>query len=241
MYDLRGKHSGDLTALSPTDQRQGNKILWDCVCVCGQHRLGRSDKFVRGLITGCLDCDPLGRSRTRLGLSATAEYQVWREVRSGYPDFQEFLLALGLRPEGYKIGRLDPSKPHGNGNTAWVLIHPHVGERHGTLKVLSVFRTDDGKSWYRCICDCGRTVDRSIREKFGPGSHCGDISHLVTHGHCRGPKQSPTFVSWAHMLTRCNNRRSEKFRSYGAKGIKVCRLWHKSENFLADMRERPEE
>jgi len=240
MYDLRGKQSGKLMAVSPTDKRRGNKIIWDCVCACGQHRLVSSAKFVEGLITGCLDCDPIGRPRTRLGLSDTVEYRAWREARSGHPDFQEFLGVLGLRPEGHKIGRIDPTKPHGPGNTAWVPIHPHVGKRYGRLHVLTVIRTADGEPRYRCLCECGRTVDRSIRKKFGPGSHCGDIGHSITHGHCRGPKNSPTFVSWSHMLTRCNNRRSEKFRSYGAKGVKVCRRWHKFENFLADMGGRPE-
>lgn len=112
-FDLRAKKSGKLMAMSPTEKRRGNKVIWDCVCACGRHRLVPSTKFVRQLITGCLDCDPLGRPRTRLGLSATGEYAAWQTARHGWPDFQEFLRALGLRPEGYEIGRLDPKKPHG--------------------------------------------------------------------------------------------------------------------------------
>ena len=72
-FDLRAKKSGKLMAMSPTTKRGGTKILWDCVCVCGRHRLVTFHKFVRQLITGCLDCDPLGLPRTRLGLSAAGE------------------------------------------------------------------------------------------------------------------------------------------------------------------------
>ena len=240
-FDLRAKKSGKLMAMSPTAKRRGNKVIWDCVCACGRHRPVPSNKFVRSLITGCLDCDPLGRPRTRLGLSATGEYSAWQTARHGWPDFQEFLRALGLRPDGYEIGRLDPKKPHGPGNTAWVPVHPHVGKRYGQLEVLSVIRTADDKLRYRCKCDCGRAVDRSTRNNgFTSGSHCGDNVHRLIHGHCRGPKDSPTFVSWSRMLTRCYNPKSDRYKNYGAKGVRVTRRWHKFENFLADMGPRPE-
>ena len=239
MHDLRGKKSGRLTAISPTEKRRGNKIIWDCACTCGRHRLVPSGKFARGLITGCLVCDPLGRPKTRLGLSGTSEYAAWKSVSKVWPDFQEFLRTFGLRPEGHKIGRLDRTKPHGPGNTAWVPEYRHVGQSIGHLRVLSAFRRDN-KLYYRCFCDCGRTVDRRAAAGLGPGSHCGDISHFITHGHCRGPKNSPTFVSWTKMFTRCYNAKSERFKNYGAKGVTVCERWHKFENFLADMGERPE-
>ena len=240
MYDLRGQKSGKLAAVTPTDRRRGNKIIWDCACDCGHHRLVPSTKFVRQLITGCLDCDPLGRPRTRLGLSASSEYAAWQTARHGWPDFQDFLRALGLRPDGYKIGRLDPKKPHGPGNTAWVPVHPHVGRRYGQLEVLSVFRTEAGDLRYRCRCDCGRTVDRSTRRKLGGRSHCGDNIHHLVHGHSRGGKDSPTLVSWQRMMIRCYTRKSDRYKNYGAKGVRVTRRWHKFENFLADMGPRHE-
>jgi hypothetical protein len=240
MHDLRGKKSGKLMAVSPTEKRQGSKVIWDCACDCGRHRLVPSTKFVRQLITGCLDCDPLGRPKTRLGLSTTGEYSAWRQACHGWPDFQEFLRVFGLRTEGHRIGRLDPKKPHGPGNTAWVPIHPHVGKHYGHLEVLSVFRTAAGKARYLCKCDCGRTVDRNTAKAFRDGSHCGDISHHVTHGHCRGPKDSPTLVSWQRMMIRCYNPKSDRYKNYGAKGVRVTRRWHKFENFLSDIGPRPE-
>ena len=42
------------------------------------------------------------------------------------------------------------------------------------------------------------------------------------------------------MLTRCYNPKCDRYKSYGAKGVRVTRRWHKFENFLSDMGPRPE-
>jgi hypothetical protein len=52
-------------------------------------------------------------------------------------------------------------------------------------------------------------------------------------------QSSPTYRTWASMLTRCRNSRRSEWKNYGGRGIKVCERWLKFENFLADMGERP--
>ena len=42
------------------------------------------------------------------------------------------------------------------------------------------------------------------------------------------------------MLDRCEYKNNKSFQYYGAKGIKVCKRWHKFENFYEDMGEPPE-
>lgn len=52
-------------------------------------------------------------------------------------------------------------------------------------------------------------------------------------------KRTPTYNSWAAMLTRVRNTKREDWRLYGGRGIGVCRRWLKFNNFLVDMGDRP--
>jgi hypothetical protein len=61
----------------------------------------------------------------------------------------------------------------------------------------------------------------------------------LKHGHAVNGKQSRTYMTWTAMLARCENSKDSRFRDYGGRGITVCLRWHKFENFLADMGERP--
>lgn len=50
---------------------------------------------------------------------------------------------------------------------------------------------------------------------------------------------TPTYNTWAHMLTRCRNEGHKQYADYGGRGIVVCERWHVFENFLADMGKKP--
>ena len=61
----------------------------------------------------------------------------------------------------------------------------------------------------------------------------------IKHGHCRNHKNTPTFSTWSHMLSRCCNQNNNRWYRYGGRGIKVCARWLVFVNFLADMGEKP--
>ena len=54
-----------------------------------------------------------------------------------------------------------------------------------------------------------------------------------------GRAETPTYVSWWHMIARCRSETSDGYKHYGAKGVKVVSRWGDFRNFLADMGERP--
>jgi hypothetical protein len=225
--------------MSPTDQRAGTRILWDCVCLlCGRHRLVAAQLFAAGYVRSCEDCANARKGPRKHGMSTSPEYGAWKNAADGWPDFQEFLWTMGPKPIDCELGRLDTTKSHGQGNSAWAPVFPHLGKYRGRLDVQLVF-CKDGQTYYSCLCDCGRLVARKTDSGFTEQSHCGHISHSITHGHTSG-KASRTYKSWMKMLARCFNPNSDHYKWYGRKGVKVCRRWHKFENFLTDMGERPE-
>lgn len=61
---------------------------------------------------------------------------------------------------------------------------------------------------------------------------------LITHGGFNRSRK--TYQSWSDMKQRCLNPACVAYRNYGARGISICRLWLKFENFLLDMGEKPE-
>lgn len=126
-----------------------------------------------------------------------------------------------------------------------------TGMRIGKLVIIRLSHKRRGGSvcWV-CKCDCGKTkvyVGNDLRR--GEIVSCGcyrkrarpDIAARFTkHGHSKNGRKSGTYSCWGDMLGRCNNLDHSTFCYYGARGIKVCRRWHKFENFLVDMGEKPE-
>lgn len=57
--------------------------------------------------------------------------------------------------------------------------------------------------------------------------------HCTTHGMSH---QRP-FRIWDTMIQRCQNPKSNSYKNYGARGIRVCDRWMKFEKFWEDMRD----
>jgi hypothetical protein len=130
-----------------------------------------------------------------------------------------------------------------NQNKASTLID-RIPERYGRLTVVERAQNDrQGKTQWRCACDCGReVVARPYSLKIGETKSCGCLSREMTisrsykHGHARGGRETSVYASWKSMIRRCYNPNDQDYKSYGAKGRAVCKRWRNSfENFLTDM------
>jgi hypothetical protein len=70
-----------------------------------------------------------------------------------------------------------------------------------------------------------------------------EIASLVRRNKARtkhGMSKTRIYHVWHTMKSRCESPQMPAYRSYGARGIRVCERWQSFENFLADMGEMPD-
>ena len=111
-----------------------------------------------------------------------------------------------------------------------------TGKKFNRLTVINEAYKKGKDYYWDCICDCGtkRIVHGGNLYK-GLSKSCGCYKKELTHGMSRTPENQ----AWRDMLDRCRNPKNKWFPRYGERGIKVCKRWHKFENFYKDMGKRP--
>lgn len=89
-------------------------------------------------------------------------------------------------------------------------------------------------------CDCGRTGLKRLGTAMVSGSQtscgCERVSGNIKHG------QSATkeYHVWRSMISRCEDKNSPAYLSYGGRGISVCKEWRASfSTFSEDMGKKP--
>jgi hypothetical protein len=122
-----------------------------------------------------------------------------------------------------------------------------TGKRFGRILVLSGVPSVPGKNkkWV-CVCDCGteKTITgQSLRD--GKTISCGCFHremvarNAAINNRTHGRSRTYIYAVWRGMMVRCHKPTATSYPNYGARGIVVCERWHKFENFLADIGERP--
>lgn len=104
------------------------------------------------------------------------------------------------------------------------------GQRFGTLTVVKFVEFDikRNSSWL-CRCDCGteRIVKGyNLTRKHQSTKTCS-ICSKVTHG----KSDTPEYMHYQCILSRCYYPSNKNFPSYGGRGIKMCAEW--KDSFMA--------
>lgn len=100
----------------------------------------------------------------------------------------------------------------------------------------------NNRALFLCKCDCGNEkIIRSDALQSGVSTSCGCYHKemLLKANTTHGMSRSGIYTAWEGMKARCNNMYSDHYKDYGGRGIKLCKRWHKFENFYSDMGERP--
>lgn len=106
------------------------------------------------------------------------------------------------------------------------------GKKFNRLTVLEYA----GKSKWLCKCDCGNlTTVIAPKLKSGHTKSCGCFQKEQASKFNRKyediKKARILRKKWYHMLDRCYDKNSKRYKDWGGRGIKVCEEWHNFENF----------
>jgi len=123
-----------------------------------------------------------------------------------------------------------------------------AGQNFGRLVALrDVGRNKRRLRLWSCLCECGEmTTASSGNLRSGHTQSCGCLQRdriaesntktKTTHG----MSDTPEFLCWTSVKTRCLNPNAANYKDYGGRGITICPEWLDSfEAFYADMGPRP--
>ena len=141
--NLVGKKFGKLMVLSLLEERKKSKVVYKCICDCGNSCETQSDNLVSGnsKSCGCVKKIRLADLTRKHGMRSAPEYYIFMAIRQRcnysksdnyeryggrgikclYNSFQEFIDDVGCRPSSkHQINRINNDGNYEQGNVNWV-------------------------------------------------------------------------------------------------------------------------
>lgn len=101
-----------------------------------------------------------------------------------------------------------------------------VGSRYGRLTVICLDSIRNGRSYFKCQCDCGNIVAKRS-DGLKDTSSCGcwkrekQRDRMLTHGETK----TQLYGEWRGIKNRCFVPTSVSYPHYGGRGITMCDEW----------------
>ena len=164
--DLTNRIFGKLKAIRPTQDRDHNYVVWECICECGNTHYVRSGNLLIGSVQSC-GCQGKGKWKAldltgkKFGLLTAMEPTGEKDKKSNiwecYCDCGNiaYFSARDLKQKGKKsCGCLDTSG-----------ITDLTGEKFGMLTVIEkTEKREHNTVVWKCKCDCGNETFVTSRD-----------------------------------------------------------------------------
>jgi len=153
-----------------------------------------------------------------------------------------FLQHVGKRPSrAHSIDRIDNERGYEPGNLRWATPTEQNRntratiryEYNGQSKTLAEWAEEHGLTYdqvYQRVEKYGWTLDKALTTPIGSSGG----------GRSQDDERTRMKAVWYGMIHRCHNPNSERYDSYGGRGIVVCERWRTSfDDYLNDVGARP--
>ena len=103
-----------------------------------------------------------------------------------------------------------------------------IGMRFGNFVVIEKLSGSGNQKKWKCKCDCGN--ERACYQTNlirGTSTSCGCLRsyYAKQSRNCHGESTSILYKKWTSMKTRCFNKNNPTYKSYGGRGITICKEW----------------
>ena len=115
-----------------------------------------------------------------------------------------------------------------------------IGMRFGRLVVIEQVKSNNYRSRFLCLCDCG--TEKTVLGQNLLSGHvqsCGCLHSEMSRKKIQkynaeegreihGQTKTRLYAIWEGIKTRCLKETHHSYKDYGARGIKICPEWEKS-------------
>lgn len=143
-YEMIGKQFERLTVVGFHGKTSDRKLIWECVCSCGNHTTATGIALRTGQkrSCGCLRDESTAARFTKHGMRESREYSIWQNMKNRCSDpknlkfayyggkgvsvcpewsdsFENFFRDMGECPTDYTIERMNNNRGYEPGNCVW--------------------------------------------------------------------------------------------------------------------------